>query len=137
MRDQGFTLIEVIITIVMVSIAGLMLVSFMNSGIASSANPLATLNDNYQVVKAIEIINADYRSRLQADPNLSMSRYVSGNLSGTINGLDGITAKGEYIGFSIPDAGRNVSEVPAGGTSMYVKITATRNNSKLVTIIGN
>ena len=109
----------------------------MNSGITTSGNPLMTLDDNYQVVKAIEIINADYRTRLQADPNLSMSRYVSSNLSGTINGLNGITAKGEYIAFSNPDADRQVQEIAAGGTSMYVKITAIRNNSKLIAIIGN
>lgn len=137
MKQDGFTLIEVIITIVMVSAAGLMILSFFNLGLTRSADPLQILDDNFQVVRAIEIVNADYRTRLENDPDQDIGFYVSADLSASISGLAGVSVSGQYTDFTNPDASRRVSEQAAGGTSMFVKITAVRNQSRLVTILGN
>ncbi len=137
MNNHGFTLIEVIVVIVMISLASVAIVSFFDNSIVRSADPIAGLEDNFSVVKAIEIVNADYRARLTADASQSMSIYNKSNLGAAIPGLGGIQVKGEYISFSAPDANRKVRQTSAGSPSMFVKITAVKNNSKLVTIIGN
>ncbi len=137
MNKNGFTLIEVIISIVMISITGIIMVTFLGTSFKQSGKPLQILGDNLSVLKAIETVNADYRAKLDKNPSQSISFYVGTNLASVIPGLTGIAVKGEYIDFSAPDANRNVNEITAGGATMYVKVTATKNNSKLVTILGN
>ncbi len=136
LNNKGFTLIEVIIIFVMVSLAGLMTLTLMENEIAHSGDPLITLNDNIAVVRSIEIINADYRNRLNTNPNQDMGIYV-GDLSGSINGLAGTGVQGQYIRFGNPDANRKVVEVNSGGPSTYVKVIARRNNSRVITLLGN
>ena len=137
MNKNGFTLIEVIISIIMISIAGLVMITFLGTAFKQSGQPLQILGDNYSVLNAIEIVNADYRAKLENNPSQAISFYVEKDLSKKITGLTGIGVKGEYINFSAPDANRNVNEITAVGSTMYVKVTATQNNSKLITILGN
>ncbi len=138
MNQKGFTLIEVIITIVMVSIAAGLILTFFETGFMRSGDSLGTLDDNYQLLTAIEIVNADYRARLESNPAQAMGRYIGGNLAGTITELSGVRAavRGEAISFSAPDANRRVNEIGTPG-GLYVKITARSNDSRLVTILGN
>jgi len=137
MNKNGFTLIEVIISIIMISIAGLVMITFLGTAFKQSGQPLQILGDNYSVLNAIEIVNADYRAKLENNPSQAISFYVETDLSKKITGLTGIGVKGEYINFSAPDANRKVNEITAVGGTMYVKVTATKNNSKLITILGN
>ncbi len=137
MNKNGFTLIEVIISIIIISVAGLAMVTFFGTAFQKSGQPLQIVGDNYSVLNAVEIVSADYRAKLEKNPSQSMSFYVAKDLSKTIKGLAGVGVKGEYINFSAPDANRKVKEITAAGSSMYVKITAVKNNSKLITILGN
>lgn len=137
MNKNGFTLIEVIISIIMISIAGLVMITFLGTAFKQSGQPLQILGDNYSVLNAIEIVNADYRARLENNPAQAISFYVATDLSKKITGLTGSGVKGEYIHFSAPDANRKVKEITAAGSTMFVKITATKNNSTLITILGN
>jgi prepilin-type N-terminal cleavage/methylation domain-containing protein len=137
MNSRGFTLIEVIIVIVMISLASVTVISFFDNQVTKSADPLQVMDDNFQVVKAVEIINADYRSRLDANASQDIGIYNSGDLSGVVSGLSGVTATGSYTNFSAPDSNRNVNEINATGSTMYIKITASKNSSRVVTILGN
>ncbi|MBC8439830.1 MAG: prepilin-type N-terminal cleavage/methylation domain-containing protein [Deltaproteobacteria bacterium] len=137
MNKNGFTLIEVIISIIMISISGLVMITFLGTAFKQSGQPLQILGDNYSVLNAIEIVNADYRAKLENNPSQAISFYVKKDLSKNITGLIGIGVKGEYINFSAPDANRKVNEITAVGSSIYVLVTATKNNSRLITILGN
>ncbi len=135
-NTKGFTLIEVIIALVLTAIAGAMLVSYFQTGLTQSANPLTVLNDNFMAIQGIERVHADYRSRLSDNPDLDISIYHRANLSSLVDGLTGVGIKGEGTRFSTPDANRKVSEI-AGDDGQFVRITATKNNCTLVTLIGN
>ncbi len=135
--QKGFTLVEVIIGVVMVSIAALIMLSFLESGLMHSQDPLEVLDDNFDIFQSIEIVNADYRTRLEQNSAQNINFYVSSDLSSTITGLSSPGVQGAFINFSNPDADRQVTETAATGATMYVKITAQRNNSKMVSIIGN
>ena len=137
MNKNGFTLIEVIISIIMISITGIIMITFLGTAFKQSGQPLRILGDNLTVLNAIEIVNADYRAKLEKNPLQSISFYVGTDLAKKITSLTGISVKGEYIDFSAPNTNRNVKEITAIGASMYVKVTATKNNSKLGTILGN
>ena len=137
MNKNGFTLIEVIISIIMISITGIIMITFLSTAFKQSGQPLRILGDNLTVLNAIEIVNADYRAKLEKNPSQSISFYVGTDLAKVITDLTGISVKGEYIDFNVPDANRNVNEITAIGATMYVKVTAIKNNSKLITILGN
>jgi len=136
MNAKGFTLIEVIISIVMASIAAAMLINFLGTGVMQSSDPLLVLDDNYSALRGIEIVNADYREKLELDPSQPINIYVGSDLSSTVTELGSIGVAGKFVDFSDPDANRQVSEI-ISNNSIYVKITATRNNSKMVTLLGN
>ena len=135
MNENGFTLIESIIVLVMLSFTALIVVMVMDAGLLKSSDPLKIQEGHYGALKAIEIVNADYRTRLSQNPDLDISFYV-GNLSAKITGLGTATVTGQYMGFSDPDSQRNVSETSAA-SGPYVKIRAVENQVSLVTIIGN
>jgi len=137
MNKNGFTLIEVIVAIIMISIAGLVMITFLGTAFKQSGQPLQILGDNYSVLNAIEIVNSDYRAKLENNPSQAMSFYVETDLSKKITGLTGVGVRGEYTNFSAPDANRKVNEITAVGSTMYVKVTAVKNNSRLITILGN
>lgn len=137
MNIKGFTLIESIIGIVMVSIAGLIIMSFLESGLTQSHIPMDVLNDNYDIFQSVEIVNADYRAKLEQNASQDIGFYDNADLSTIIPGLTGPGVRGEFIDFSDPDATRQVTETTAAGPTMYVKITAQKNNSRMISIIGN
>jgi prepilin-type N-terminal cleavage/methylation domain-containing protein len=57
---KGFTLIEVIVSLVIVAILGSLLVSFMGTGIARSSDPVKQVRDLNAASGCIEIISANY-----------------------------------------------------------------------------
>jgi len=60
--QRGFTLLEVIITIVIASILGSILVSFMGTAITRSSDPVRQTRELGEAIGIIEIISADYIS---------------------------------------------------------------------------
>jgi len=120
----------------MISIAAAMLSTFLGTGFTHSGDPLLVLDDNYSALRGIEIVNADYRGKLELDPSQAINIYVGSDLSGTITELGSIGVAGKFVDFSNPDVNRKVTET-VSANSIYVKITATRNNSKMVTLLGN
>lgn len=133
---EGFTLIEVIIGIVMAGIAAAMLINLLGTGYLHSGDPLNVLDDNYSALRGIEIVNAHYRAALERDTSHPIDRYVGSDLSGTIKDLGNIGVSGKFVDFTDPDGNRKVTETQSA-SSKYVKITATRNSSTIVTLLGN
>ncbi|MEH0018486.1 MAG: type II secretion system protein [Desulfobacter sp.] len=137
MNRNGFTLIEVVVALLIMGIASTLMISFFNSGVVDSGDPLASLEDNYTVVRAAEMLHADYRAALEADPDQSMARYIGGDLSALVTDPPDVVYTGEYVDFSEPDANRQVREVAASGPTIYVKARVTKRHSSLVTLMGN
>ena len=62
MKDgRGFTLLEVIISLIVASILGVMLVSFMSSTVVQSANPVLLAQNGAYVNQIMENMGADYK----------------------------------------------------------------------------
>lgn len=136
MREQGFTLIELIIIIVLIGLAASLLITT-GPNVYHSSDPLMTLKDNYAVLQAIEKINAHYRDHLEKDPDTDISMYNRGDLSSVVDGLASGIAGGKFTSFSEPDADRQVRQLSSTGTRYYILITAQKNYSKAITLLGN
>ena len=138
MNEKGFTLIEVIAGIMLIGIAAALLISS-GSQWTHAGTALNTITDNYAVVQAIEIVNADYRYRLSNTANPTLA-YLS-NPAGNITGLPStVTVSAEEITFE--EKSSKNTQIASSSTTLsadpqYVLVTAQKNNSRMVTLLGN
>ncbi|MCP4369324.1 MAG: prepilin-type N-terminal cleavage/methylation domain-containing protein, partial [Deltaproteobacteria bacterium] len=63
-NNQGFTLLEVIITLIVGSILGAILVQFMGTSMKNSFEPVIMVQNGNGVYQIMERMNADYKMRL-------------------------------------------------------------------------
>jgi prepilin-type N-terminal cleavage/methylation domain-containing protein len=81
-QSTGFTLLEVIVTIVVASILGTLLIEFMMTNLSGSAESVVSLQTECQIEKALESITRDYRNWLRDNPNENLNLFkalVDGN----------------------------------------------------------
>ncbi|MBW1821184.1 MAG: type II secretion system protein [Deltaproteobacteria bacterium] len=63
-KNQGFTLLEVVITLIVGSILGAILVQFMGTSMKNSFEPVIMVQNGYGVYEIMEKMNSDYKMRL-------------------------------------------------------------------------
>jgi prepilin-type N-terminal cleavage/methylation domain-containing protein len=104
--SKGFTLVEIIVTIVAAGILGAIFVHLMGTALNASWNAVEIVRDESNGEGVLERIIADYVADINNDPDNAL-----GNVVITYNGqtIDGITITTQYIVF---DAGGN--EVSSG-----------------------
>lgn len=88
LSSSGFTLIEVIITLVVASILGTILVQVMGTNYSGSAQNLLSGREGFEVREQLESITKDYRLWLTDYPNQSIVDFKTGyvdSYSGTLN----------------------------------------------------
>jgi len=71
-RQNGFTLIEVIIVIIMAAILGSMMVSYFGTSLTQSSTPIHRLQDALELQQVMENITADYRSGDRSEYDLGV-----------------------------------------------------------------
>lgn len=75
-NGKGFTLIEVIVSLIVASILGVMLVSFMGSNVVQSANPVLLAQNGAYLNQIMENMGADYKL-LMATSTTPMTTFIS------------------------------------------------------------
>jgi prepilin-type N-terminal cleavage/methylation domain-containing protein len=65
--ESGLTLIEIVISLVIVSILGAMLYSYFGTAITHSGDPIARMNSALGLQKVMENITADYMANYPSD----------------------------------------------------------------------
>ncbi len=104
--SKGFTLVEIIVTIVVAGILGVIFVHLMGTALNASWNAVEIVRDESNGEGVMERIIADYVADINSDPDNALGNIVT-NYNGQT--IDGITITTQYIVF---DAGGN--EVPSG-----------------------
>lgn len=66
---SGFTLLEVIVTLIVASILGVIFLEFMGTTVQKSYEPINMTRGSLEVSEIIEKMNADYRKRLLLSPD--------------------------------------------------------------------
>jgi prepilin-type N-terminal cleavage/methylation domain-containing protein len=132
--SKGFTLVEIIVTIVAAGILGAIFVHLMGTALNASWNSVEIVRDESNGEGVMERIIADYVADINNDPDNAL-----GNVVTNYNGLtiDGITITTQYIVF---DAGGN--EVPASQLAPAIRFrypmttiltkSRTTNNDQIV-----
>lgn len=64
MKKNGFTLIEIIVTLTIVAVAGALFVAYMGTSLTQSAVPASQVRSQYALIQQMEEITSDYRKAL-------------------------------------------------------------------------
>jgi prepilin-type N-terminal cleavage/methylation domain-containing protein len=104
--SHGFTLVEVIATIVAAGILGAIFIQLMGTALNSSWNAVEIVRDEANTEKVMEQIIGDYVENINSDPANALNTMVTSYSGQTI---DGVHITTQYIVF---DGSGN--EVPAG-----------------------
>jgi prepilin-type N-terminal cleavage/methylation domain-containing protein len=115
-NSRGFTLVEIIVTIVAAGILGVIFVQLMGTALNSSWNAVEIVRDESNGEGLMERIIAEYVADTNNDPDNALGNIVT-NYNGQT--IDGITITTEYIVF---DAGGN--ESPGGSDNLKVVLQA-------------
>ena len=117
-NSRGFTLIEVIVTIVIVAILGTFLVSYMSGGIAKSSIPVIWVKQEFNLFETMEKITVDYQ---KAVSSTSFSSSDMDTFRSTITPPLGMTVTSDYINIARGD-GTITTENSASGLILRVNL---------------
>jgi len=124
----GFTLVEVILTLMAASILSVFFINFMGAALDFSWKSVEIVTRDAETEGKMEEIIAYYTSKINDDPNTALTAVVS-----TYNGqsTNDILVTTQYIGF---DAGGDELDPPPS-VSYVLKVTAKGPAHELMTIL--
>ena len=115
--QKGFTLLEVIVTIIVAAIMGTMRVQFMGASIIKSAKPITLVQKVFSLNEVMQKITADHKKLLTEDntPLATLKTNIENNNYGTYSYQTG------YIRFT---GGNEVVDGTGANKVLKAKITS-------------
>jgi prepilin-type N-terminal cleavage/methylation domain-containing protein len=95
-NSKGFTLVEIIVTIVAMGILGAIFINFMGTALNSSWNAVEITRDEAGSEALMEQIISEYVADINSNPAIALGNIVTNYGGQTING---ITVTTQYIEF--------------------------------------
>lgn len=134
-RAKGFTLLEVIVTLVVAAILGTMLVSFMGSNVIRSANPVIRVNNEYSLGQIMENITADYKKLVATDLTPLATIKSSIGAPGTVTNSYGSynVIYNDYV--TVTCVGSSCTASAGASNILKVTIADTGNVQTLTTLL--
>lgn len=123
----GFSLLEVIVTLIVAAILAAMLARLLGSGLLNSAEPLIRTQDLLSIEQVVETITADYKKLMAANSATALSQLKTDIDAGNYGAAYTFSTK--YIAFT---SGNVEKPGPEGDT--ILKVSVSRSNHKLVAI---
>ena len=131
-RAAGFTLLEILVTIVISAILAVILVQVMTNQSGRSFQPLAMFAANLELNSAMEKITADYRSLVTNSLSVALQtlqdRVNGGVSSGYWPAGSAIVASENYC---LNDPGSAASADPCGAADKLLKVTLVNGHLSL------
>lgn len=133
-NKKGFTLIEVIVSLVVAGILGAMLVAFMGSKVMNSANPVILMQNGTYLNSIMENMNADYKYQMTTAASSGSS--ASSGLAGFISNVGSEGSSQTYYSTDTAHAYTVVNNhrISFSSTSPYTETTDTSGKILKVTI---
>jgi prepilin-type N-terminal cleavage/methylation domain-containing protein len=104
--DRGFSLIELIVTLIVAAILGTILVVYMGTGVTKSGIPVIWVKQEFTVYEVMEKITAEYQNELKTSPFVLADFKDRIDTAGKVNAL---------FGSSIDSVTAVNTNFPAGG----------------------
>lgn len=136
-NQKGFTLLEFIVTLVLIAIVGAMVASFMGTQVTQSGRSVTWMKDEFELSDVMEKILADYREDLN-DGTLDLVAFVGDrDTAGKVNALYGSNIDDVQVAatnFQL-DPSPSTDYTESGADSAIQKVTLTRGDQTLITIL--
>lgn len=130
--QRGFTLLEILITVIVAGILAAMFVEFMGTSMIRSAEPLISAKEGFSLSEVMEKMTADYKFLLTTDitPLQTFKTHVeNGNVVANDPYFGEYTPQTQYIDFQ---GGSEV--VDTSGDNRTLKVTLTHGDQTLVAL---
>jgi len=134
-KSGGFTLIEVIISLVVVGILSAMFVVFMQTSVLRSYNPVVLAKSSAYLTSIMDNIGADYRGLMvtESDPLTTLNSHLSDSSYRSSHYGSSFTISTKR--FDFPTGSGTVTEPSsASGSGKMLKVTITYNTLSLVAL---
>jgi len=135
LNEEGFNLIEVIVTLVVAAVLAAFLVQFLGSNLTGSAISVVRAQNHYELVKIVEKMNVDYSNLMKAgDTNALVtlrSHIQAGNVVGNNPYFGRYTEVTKFITFDPATKVEQSAESPGSNT---LKVTITRDDQAITTL---
>ncbi len=132
-KNQGFTLLEVVITLIVGSILGAILVQFMGTSMKNSFEPVIMVQNGYGGHEIMEKLNSVYKMRLMTSTGDPLDDFrtdvINGRLPLIAPVIGHYTAAMNYIVFD-----NNGDEVSDNIQLRILKVTITHGGQSLTAL---
>lgn len=137
--QKGFTLVEMIVTIIVTAILGAMFLQVMETNVTGSVEPLTRVEDVYNLNQVMERITADYRRLISEHDTLEAIKTTIGTTGTDVtNGVYGTytVQYNEYIKFTGPDIEGSYQEAidDGSGGNRVLKVTLSVGDQRLTSL---
>ncbi len=139
-NQKGFTLVEIIITIVVAAILGAMFLQIMETNLTGSVEPLIRVQDTFTLNEVMEKITADYKKLTIEDqtPLATLKSRIGNKDEEVTNGKYGsYTVKyNDYILFNDDDGDGIYDEVhdDGSGGNKILKVAVSIGDERLTSL---
>ena len=117
--SKGFTLVEIIVTLVAAGILGAIFVQFMGTALDASWNSVEIVRDEAGSEAVLERIMADYVVAINSDPDNALGTLVTKKG----NGDYGTNVTMQYIDFDIAGSEFDTGGVPSNNLKVVIQPT--------------
>lgn len=110
---KGFTLLEIIVTLILISITGVVMFPVLRTNLTKSAVPITRLDSQYQLVLEMERLTARYRVEILNDTlniNMFKTNYVD-TIPSVDAGNTGFLGVGQITGNAYNTQSTNILRV--------------------------
>ncbi len=136
LNQKGFTLIEFIVSLVLVAILGAMLASFMGTKVTQSGRSVTWMKESLELSEVMEKILADYREELSSDTPDWATFFGDRDTAAEINALYGSEIDDVQVSPTAfqPDPTPSDDYTESGSDSTIQKLTLKKGDQSLITI---
>ena len=129
--DRGFTLLEIVITLVVASILGAVLAQYMNTALSRSTEQITFIQESFSLNRIIEEMTTDYKNLLEtdSDPLTTLETYIdNGNAEANDPYYGPYSPVTDYILFS------GGIETPDATENRILKATITKSDQSITVL---
>ena len=131
-HHHGFTILEIVITLIVASILGVIFLEFMGTSVQKSYVPVENARRTMATNELLEIMNADYRRLLKESPDpLEAFRLKVENLEYAAGDYSFATS---YVAFTDVIDSQTVRDADESTEKRVLKVKITHGNRSITTL---
>lgn len=127
--NKGFTLLEVIVSLIIISIFGAAFIGFFQTQIAGSTQPVIAVQQGFSLGEIMEKIKADYELLINADPTPLIT--LEANIQASPSSYGEYTAITKFINF---DGSGNEEAAACSANCTHLKVSIMVGDQSLTTV---